>query len=122
MLPRLFGTIRALLEDCYSSPALLAARSRGLGPIVIAGRYVLLATAPQLIALLGIALGPGLFGLAIPIEALCQTSRGSARSRCRLPRLAICCCCAALALIITFFVTFVHAVGDLATDLAGEHA
>ena len=32
LLPRLFGTMRALLDDCYASPALLAARSRGVGP------------------------------------------------------------------------------------------
>ena len=31
LLPRLFGTMRALLDDCYASPALLAARSRGGG-------------------------------------------------------------------------------------------
>lgn len=113
LLPRLFGTMRALLDDCYASPALLAARSRGAGPAVIACRYVLLAAAPQFAALLGIALVLA-FGSAIPIEALCGVpgigalALEAATSR-DMPLLC------ALALIVTFFVTLVHAVGDIAT-------
>jgi peptide/nickel transport system permease protein len=120
LLPRVFGTMRALLDDCWSSSALLAARSRGLGPIVIAVRYVLWATAPQLIALLGVALVLA-FGLAIPIEALCDVpglgalALQAATSR-DMPLLC------GMALVITFFVTFVHAAGDLATGLMGKRA
>lgn len=120
LLPRLFGTMRALLDECWLSPALLAARSRGVGPIVIAARYVLRAQAPQLIALLGVALVLA-FGLAIPIEALCDVpglgalALQAATSR-DMPLLC------GMALIITFSVTFVHAVGDLATGLEGERA
>jgi peptide/nickel transport system permease protein len=120
LLPRLFGTMRALLEDCWSSPALLAARSRGVGPITIAARYVLWATAPQLMALLGLAFVLA-FGLAIPIEALCDVpgigalALQAATSR-DMPLLC------GMALIVTFFVTFVHAAGDLATSLAGKRA
>ena len=112
LLPRLFGTMRALLDDCYASPALLAARSRGVGPVGIAARYVLLASAPQLIALLGVALVLA-FGSAIPIEALCDVpglgalALQAATSR-DMPLLC------GMALMITFFVTLVHAVGDLA--------
>lgn len=120
LLPRLFGTMRALLDDCWSSPALLAARSRGVGPVVIAARYVLWATAPQLIALFGVALVLA-FGLAIPIEALCDVpglgalALQAATSR-DMPLLC------GMALIIAFFVAFVHAAGDLAGGLTGERA
>ena len=113
LLPRLFGTMRALLDDCYASPALLAARSRGVGPGAIAARYVVRAAAPQLIALLGVALVLA-FGSAIPIEALCDVpglgalALQAATSR-DMPLLC------GMALLITFFVTAVHAVGDLAT-------
>jgi peptide/nickel transport system permease protein len=120
LLPRLFGTMRALLDDCYASPALLAARARGAGPVVIAVRYVLLPAAPQLIALFGIALVLA-FGAAIPIEALCDVpglgalALQAATSR-DMPLLC------GLALIITLFVTLVHAVGELVTGLTGESA
>ncbi len=118
LLPRVFGTMRALLDDCYASPALLAARARGVGPIAIAARYVLLAAAPQLIALFGVALVLA-FGSAIPIEALCDVpglgalALQAATSR-DMPLLC------GMALIITFFVTLVHAVGDIATGLTEE--
>jgi len=120
LLPRVFGTMRALLDDCYASPVLLAARARGVRPIVIAARYVLLAAAPQLFALLGVALVLA-FGSAIPIEALCDVpglgalALQAATSR-DMPLLC------GMSLIITFFVTLVHAAGDLATGLAGERA
>jgi peptide/nickel transport system permease protein len=117
LLPRLFGTLRVLLENCYASPALLAARSRGVSPVLIATRYVLRTAAPQLAALLGIALVLA-FGAAIPIEALCDVpglgalALQAAISR-DMPLLR------GLALLITFFVTFVHAAGDL---LVGDRA
>jgi peptide/nickel transport system permease protein len=113
LTPRVFGTMRALLDDCYASSALLAARSRGIGPAAIAVRYVLRAAAPQLIALFGVALVLA-FGSAIPIEALCDVpglgalALGAATSR-DMPLLC------GMALIITFFVTLVHAAGELAT-------
>jgi peptide/nickel transport system permease protein len=117
LAPRVFGTMRTLLDDCHASPALLAARSRGVGPLAIATRYVLRTAAPQLIALLGVALVLA-FGSAIPIEALCDVpglgalALEAATSR-DMPLLC------GMALIITFFVTVVHAVGDIAT---GERA
>jgi peptide/nickel transport system permease protein len=112
LLPRLFGTLRAILEDCHASPALLAARSRGIGPLAVGTRYVLRAAAPQLAALFGIAVVLA-FGLAIPIEVLCGVAglgaltvqAATARD---MPLIS------ALALVITFLVTFVHAGGDLA--------
>lgn len=120
LLPRLFGTMRAILDDCHASPALLAARSRGVSPVVIATRYVLRAAAPQLIALFGMALVLAL-GSAIPIEALCgipgigALALQAATSR-DMPLLC------GLALIITFFVTLIQAAGNIITGSAGERA
>jgi peptide/nickel transport system permease protein len=73
LLPRIFGTLRALLEDLYASPALLAARARGISPGGIATRYILGSGAPQLVALMGVTLALA-FGAAIPIETLCGVS------------------------------------------------
>ncbi len=90
LLPRLFGTMRALLDDCYASPALLAARSRGVGPIAIATRYVLLTALLQLIALFGVA-GAG-FRIGYFIEALGGVP-APALWRWRRPLPATCRCC-----------------------------
>lgn len=115
LLPRVFGTLRALFEDLYSSPALLAARARGVKPAVLATRYVLGAAAPQFIALAGVALVLA-FGSIIPMEALCdvpgigQLAWKAAIAR-DLPLLS------GLALIITFVAAFVQTLGDLATGV-----
>ncbi len=115
ILPRVFGTLRALLEELYSSSALLAARARGIPPWVLGIRYVLRPAAPQLMAVAGVAFVLA-FGSIIPIEALCdvpgigQLAWKAALSR-DLPLLS------GLALIITFVVAFVQMTGDL---LAGE--
>lgn len=71
ILPRVFGTMRALWGDLYRSGALLAARARGTSRWVLAWRYVLQPAAPQLIALTGITLVIA-FGILIPIEAICD--------------------------------------------------
>jgi peptide/nickel transport system permease protein len=113
LLPRVFGTMRALLQDVASSPALLAARARGVRQPVLAFRYGLGTVAPQLIALAGVSLVLA-FGSLVPIEALCdvpgigQLAWKAALSR-DLPLLS------ALALIITFTVAFVQTLGDLVT-------
>ncbi len=113
LVPKLFGTLRALLNDCYTSPALLAARARGLTSRAIAIRYVLKAGAPQLIALMGVALVLA-FGSAIPIEALCGVPGvGALTLQAALARDMPLLCGSALA--ITVFVTFIHAAGELAT-------
>lgn len=112
LLPRLFGTLRAVLADCYTSPVLLAARSRGIRPAAVAARYVLRTAAPQLTALLGIAFVLA-FGLAVPIEALCGVpGMGALTIQAATSRDMPLLC--ALALIITCFVTLVHAIGDIA--------
>ena len=117
ILPRVFGTMRALWSDLYRSGALLAARARGMSPWVLAWRYVLSPAAGRLIALGGVVLVMA-FGVLIPIEALCdvpgigQLAWKAAISR-DLPLLC------GLALIITFVVALVAAIGDLAVE-SGE--
>jgi peptide/nickel transport system permease protein len=112
LLPRVFGTMRALLDGLYASPALLAARARGVEPAVLAWRYVIGAALPQLIALTGVALVLA-FGAIIPIEALCDVAGvGQLVWKAALARdLPLLC---GLALIITFAVAAVQSVGDLA--------
>lgn len=106
LLPRLFGTLRALLEEYYASPALLAARARGISPRVIAVRYVVRAGAPQLLALLSTALVLA-FGSAIPIETLCGIpGLGGLALQAALARDIPLLCGSALA--ITVFVTVVQ--------------
>lgn len=107
LLPRVFGTLRALLEEYYASAALLAARARGISPRVIAIRYVLRAGAPQLLALLSTALVLA-FGSAIPIETLCGIpGLGALALQAALARDIPLLCGSAL--VITVFVTVVQA-------------
>ncbi len=112
LLPRVFATARSLLLDFYNSPALLAARARGLGSVRLAFRYVLGPAAPQLSALVGVAVVLA-FGSLIPIEGLCdvpgigQLTLKGALAR-DLPLLS------ALGLIITSLVAGVQWLGDLA--------
>ncbi|HWE52637.1 MAG TPA: ABC transporter permease [Bryobacteraceae bacterium] len=111
LFPRLFGTMRTLLDDASKSPALLAARARGISPGIVAGRYVLGGAVPQLVALVGVALMLA-FGSAIPIEVICGVPGiGALALQAAIGRDMPLLC--ALALIITFFVTLVHSVGDL---------
>jgi peptide/nickel transport system permease protein len=111
LFPRLFGTMRALLDDIAVSPALLAARARGIRPFGIALRYVIAPAAPQITALAGVALVLA-FGSAIPIEVVCGVPGvGALALQAAIGRDMPLLC--ALALIITFFVTFVHSAGEL---------
>jgi peptide/nickel transport system permease protein len=110
LFPRLFGTMRALLDDLAVSPALLAARARGIRPWGIALRYVIAPAAPQITALAGVALVLA-FGSAIPIEVICGVPGiGSLALQAAIGRDMPLLC--ALALIITFFVTVVHTAGE----------
>jgi len=116
VLPRVFGTMRAILGDLAGSSALLAARARGLGPLALAIHYVLGPALPRLAALAGLALVLA-FGFAIPIESLCDLpgvgalAWQAATSR-DLPLLC------GLALIITFIVALVQSLGELAVEPA----
>jgi peptide/nickel transport system permease protein len=114
LLPRLFGTLRALLDEYYASPALLAARARGINPGTIAIRYVLRAAAPQLFALLGAALVLA-FGSAIPIETLCGIpGLGALALQAAFARDIPLLCGSGLA--ITVFVTVAHAAAQTLGD------
>lgn len=110
LAPRVFASLRALLAEIHASPALLAARARGLGGVDLALRYVVRPAAPQLVAIAGVAAAMA-FGALIPIEALCdvpglgQLAWKAALAR-DLPVLS------ALALTITFVVASVQTLGD----------
>jgi peptide/nickel transport system permease protein len=111
LFPRLFGTMRTVLEDLYQSPVLLAARARGLGARIIAIRYVVGAARRQVVALTGVALVLA-FGFSIPIEAICGIPGvGALALQAAIARDMPLMC--ALALIVTFFVTLVHNAGEL---------
>lgn len=113
LFPRIFGTMRALFDERAASPALLAARARGLKRFSIAWRYVVVPAAPQFAALVGVALVLA-FGAAIPIEVVCGIPGiGALALQAAMGRDMPLLC--ALALIITFFVTFVHTAGELAS-------
>lgn len=118
ILPRVFGTMRALWSDLYGSGALLAARARGMSPWMLGWRYVLNPAAGRLIALGGVALVTA-FGVLIPIEALCdvpgigQLAWHAAISR-DLPLLC------GLALIITLAVALVAAIGEWSGNNGAE--
>jgi peptide/nickel transport system permease protein len=111
ILPRVFGTMRALLDDLFASPSLLAARARGVGPLALARRYVMGPAMSRLAALAGVALVLA-FGVAIPIEALCDVPGvGQLAWKAALARdLPLLC---GLALIITFIVASVQSLGDM---------
>jgi peptide/nickel transport system permease protein len=111
LLPRVFGTLRSILGDLAASPALTAARARGLGPFALARRYILAPALPRLTALAGVALVLA-FGFAIPIESLCdQPGIGQLAWKAATARdLPLLC---GLALIITFIVALVQSLGDL---------
>lgn len=111
VLPRVFGTIRAVLENLHASPSLLAARARGVRPLTLALRHVAAAALPQWIALAGVTLVLA-FGVIIPIEALCDVPGiGQLAWKAALARdLPLLC---GLALIITFIVACAQSLGEL---------
>jgi len=111
VLPRVFGTIRAALSDLYDSPALLAARARGIGAGRIALRYVLAAGLPRWFALAGVAIMLA-FGLTVPIEALCDVPGiGQLAWKAALARdLPVLC---ALGLLVTFVAASVQSIGEI---------
>jgi peptide/nickel transport system permease protein len=111
ILPRVFGTMRALWSELYGSGALLAARARGMSPWVLGVRYVMAPAAGRLIALAGVALVTA-FGVLIPIEALCDVPGvGQLAWKAAVARdLPLLC---GLALIMTLAVALVAAIGEL---------
>jgi peptide/nickel transport system permease protein len=114
ILPRIFGTIRELLEDAWRSPGLVFARARGLSRRTVAMRYVALPMAPQLAALAGVSVVLA-FGAAIPVEALCDVAGiGQLAWRAALGRDLPLLCGLALA------ITFTVALAQTGAELFGE--
>ena len=112
LVPRLFGTLRAVLEARYTSGAVVAARARGMKPHVLILRYFLIAELPQLAALAGAGLVVAL-GASIAIETLCGVPGGGALAlHAALSRDMPLLC--GLGLAITFFVTAAQTAADLA--------
>lgn len=110
ILPRVYGTMRAVWGGLYESGALLAARARGVGRGALAWRYVIRPAAAQLIALTGVAFVTA-FGVLIPVEAICDVPGiGELTWHAAVARdLPLLC---GLALIITFIVAAVASFGD----------
>jgi peptide/nickel transport system permease protein len=111
ILPRVFGTIRELLEDVWRSPSLVFARARGISAAAVTFRYVALPIAPQLMALLGVSVVLA-FGSAIPVEALCDVAGiGQLAWRAALGRdLPLLC---GVAMAVTFLVALAHTGTEL---------
>lgn len=111
LIPRLYGTLQVQLDDLSKSDLLIAARARGLSRMVLATNYFLRLASGQFAGLFAIATVIA-FGFAVPIEALCdhpgigQLAWKAALAR-DMPLLS------ALALVVTVFVTTIHAAGDL---------
>jgi peptide/nickel transport system permease protein len=112
VFPRVFGTIRAILAGVFASPALLAARARGVRPLTLAVRHVVSPALSQWIALAGVTLVLA-FGLIVPIEALCDVpGLGQLAWKAALSRdLPLLC---GLALLITLIAAVAHSIGELA--------
>jgi peptide/nickel transport system permease protein len=71
LFPRLFETVRNLLDNAYSRPHILTARAKGVSPAGILLRHALPVCAPELLALAGVSAIMA-FGAAIPVETLCD--------------------------------------------------
>jgi len=71
LFPRLFDTLRNLLQDAYERPHVLTARAKGVTVPGILFRHILPICAPEFLALAGISVIMA-FGVAIPVETLCD--------------------------------------------------
>jgi peptide/nickel transport system permease protein len=71
LFPRLFDTLRNLLQDVYQRPHILTPRAKGVGPVRILLHHVIPICAPEFLALAGISAIMA-FGAAIPVETLCD--------------------------------------------------
>jgi len=71
LFPRLYDTLRNLLQDAYERPHILTARAKGVGPASILLRHVIPVCAPEFLALAGVSAIMA-FGAAIPVETLCD--------------------------------------------------
>ena len=71
LFPRLYETLRNLLQDAYERPHIITARAKGVKPAAILLRHVMPICAPEFLALAGVSAIIA-FGAAIPVETLCD--------------------------------------------------
>jgi len=71
LFPRLYDTLRNLLQDACLRPHILTARAKGVGLGAILLRHVMPVCGPEMLALAGVS-GIMAFGAAIPVETLCD--------------------------------------------------
>lgn len=71
LFPRLFETVRGVLQDAYRRPHIVTALAKGVSTARILLRHALPVCAPELLALAGISVIMA-FGVAIPVETLCD--------------------------------------------------
>jgi peptide/nickel transport system permease protein len=113
LFPRLYDTLRNLLQEAYARPHILTARAKGVAPGRILLRHVMPVCAPEFLALAGISAVMA-FGAAIPVETLCdlpgigQLAWKAATAR-DLPLLVV------LTLMITLLTQTCNAVADWVT-------
>ena len=113
LAPRVFGTLRTVFTELADSPALLAARARGVAGHALALRYAIVPALPQFAATVGVAFVIA-FGSLIPIEALCDVPGiGQLAWKAALARdLPLLC---GLALILTTIVASAQWISELVT-------
>ena len=113
LFPRIFETVRNVLQQAYERPHILAARAKGVPGGAILLRHALPVCAPELLALAGVSAIMA-FGAAIPVETMCDVpglgqlawKAASARD---LPLLIV------LTLLIAMATQIVNAVSDWLT-------
>jgi peptide/nickel transport system permease protein len=120
LFPRIFETVRNLLEHAYTLPHILTARAKGVSTAGILLRHALPVCAPELLALAGVSAIMA-FGAAIPVETLCdvpglgQLAWKAATAR-DLPLLVT------LTLLIAIATQVVNAAADWLTPSTGQAA
>ena len=120
LFPKLFATLRNVMEEAYTRPHIVTARAKGVAPAAILWRHVLPVCVPEVLALAGVSIIMAL-GAAIPVETFCdlpglgQLAWKAATAR-DLPLLVT------LAFLICLFTQSCNAVFDWITPQTGARA
>ena len=72
VFPHVYSYSRNLVEDAATSPHVVAAHARGIGPVRVILNHVLRTAAPQMLAVVGLAVSIG-FPALVPIEVVCDS-------------------------------------------------
>ena len=114
VFPKIFRYSRNLLGRSAGLPHVLTARAKGLGNMRVLVWHILPASAPQLVALLGVTVGIA-FTAAIPMEALCDIPGiGQLAWKAALGRDV------ALLVNLTMIVTLITLVANSVSDMMGR--